>query len=195
MKTLLASALLFAVISGAFAAPAEKKVQAASAKTAVKKVAPGKGVAAKAGPIRTVRDLPGFPENTLKRIVSPKFYKSLLISPVEGYVVVRGHLSGGRFHGGQVTHSELGGAYDDMALALASHFTISHVGHMDYQMSALAVHQYLVIYKIADGMMALSFPVLAEAGRDQDDYYGSAFLAVKKDGKWTEIKGPEVRRR
>lgn len=194
MKPLFASALFFAVITQGFGASVEKKAPA-PAKTAAAKTAPGKGAQAKSGPIRTVRDLPGFPQNTLKRIVSPKFYKSLLISPVEGYVVVRGHLSGGRFHGGQVTHSELGGAYDDMALALANKFTISHVGHMDYQMAALAVHQYLVIYKIADGLMALSFPVLAEAGRDQDDYYGSAFLAVKKDGKWTEIKGPEIRRR
>lgn len=103
-------------------------------------------------------------------------------------------MSEGRFHGGQVTHSELGGAYDEMALTLANKFTISRVGHMGYQMSALPVHQYLVVYKIADGKMVLSFPILAEPGGDQDDYYGSAFLAVQKDGKWIEIKGPEIRR-
>lgn len=91
--------------------------------------------------MRTIQNLPGFPLHPLQRIVSPKFCKSQLISPVEGYVVVRGHLSDGRFHGGQVTHSELGGAYDEMAMALANKFTISSVGHMGQQMSALPVHQ------------------------------------------------------
>ncbi len=188
MKAFLITLIFAGLVGSSLAAP-QKQTPAK----------PEKQIPAKAGqksaPMRTIQNLPGFPLHPLKRIVSPKFYKSLLISPVEGYVVVRGYLSEGRFHGGRVIHSELGGAYDEMAMTLANKFTISNAGHMGQQMSALPVHQYLVIYKIADGRMVLSFPILAEAGRDQDDYYGSAFLAVEKDGKWTEIKGPEIRRR
>jgi hypothetical protein len=40
--------------------------------------------------------------------------------------------------------------------------------------------------------MALSFAHFDEAGGDQMAYYGCAKLAVlKRDGKWTEIEGPE----
>lgn len=146
--------------------------------------------------IRTVRDLPGFPVEVLKRTVSAKFYRSLLISPVTGWVVVRGQLvSSGRLAGMRVTHSELGGAFDKLALQLADKFTISGAGHTDRQMAASAAALHLVVYKIADGTMVLGVPVSDEAGGNQIDYYGSAFLAVEKDGKWTEIKGPELRRR
>jgi hypothetical protein len=52
---------------------------------------------------------------------------------------------------------------------------------------------HLLIYQIADGTMALSFPQFTEPGGDQMEYFGCARLAVlKKDGKWTEIKGPET---
>jgi len=101
----------------------------------------------------------------------------------------------GGFAGARVTHSELGGVYDDFALKLANGFGISGFGHTDRQAPATPVHLHLVIYKIADGRMALSFPVSDEAGGNQIEYYGSAFLAVEKDGKWTEIGGPKPRRR
>ena len=146
--------------------------------------------------IRTVRNLPGFPVEALRRTVSPKFYRSLLVSPVEGWVVVRGQLvNSGRLAGMRVTHSELGGAFDKLALELANKFTISGSGHTDRQMAASSAALHLVVYKIADGTMVLGVPVSDEAGGNQIDYYGSAFLAVEKDGKWTEIKGPELRRR
>ena len=146
--------------------------------------------------IRTIRNLPGFPVEALRRTVSPKFYKSLLISPVEGWVVVRGQLvANGSFAGMRVTHSELGGAFDKLALELAKNFTITGFGTTDRQMAASTAALHLVIYKIADGTMVLGVPVSDEAGGNQAHYYGSAFLAVEKDGKWSQIKGPELRRR
>ncbi|MDQ3626735.1 MAG: hypothetical protein M3372_06360 [Verrucomicrobiota bacterium] len=66
-----------------------------------------------------------------------------------------------------MTHSELGGVYDDFALKLANGFGISGFGHTDRQAPATPVHLHLVIYKIADGRMALSFPVSDEAGGNQ----------------------------
>ena len=157
----------------------------------------GSNIAAPAPKIlRTVRNLPGFPVEALRRTVSPKFYKSLLVSPVEGWVVVRGQLvANGSFAGMRVTHSELGGAFDKIALDLAKNFTITGFGTTDRQMAASGVALHLVIYKIADGTMVLGIPVSDEAGGNQANYYGSAFLAVHSNGKWTQIKGPELRRR
>lgn len=160
-------------------------------------IASGSSIAAQAPKnVRTVRNLPGFPIEALRRTVSPKFYKSLLISPVEGWVVVRGQLvANGSFAGIRVTHSELGGAYDQMAMGLAKSFTITGMGTTDQQMAARGVALHLVVYKIADGRMVLGVPVSDEAGGNQANYYGSAFLAVEQNGKWSQIKGPELRRR
>ena len=52
----------------------------------------------------------------------------------------------------------------------------------------------LLIYEIADGTMALSFPVFEEAGGNQLEYYGAARLAVQRlngQGKELELaQGP-----
>src|SRR5438309_11056732 len=66
-----------------------------------------------APPRRTVDEIPGGRE-ALSRMVSPKFYRSLLISPVAGWVVVRGQLAANRVSGATVVHSEMGGAYDKL---------------------------------------------------------------------------------
>ena len=145
--------------------------------------------------VRTIRTLPGFPLEALKQTVSTRFYRSLLVSPVEGWIVVKGQLVHGKFAGARVTHSELGGALDKAALELAKSFTIAGFGGTDRQMQAMAMQLHLVVYKIADGTMVVAVPASDEAGGNQMDYYGSAFLAVEKDGKWTQIKGPELRRR
>src|SRR5438552_19182492 len=68
---------------------------------------------------RTLTDINVIPTRVLKRSVSPKFYKSLLISPIQGWVVVRANLAGTRLSGMRVIHSELNGVYDSLALELA----------------------------------------------------------------------------
>jgi len=88
-----------------------------------------------------------------------------------------------------VVHSELGGAYDSLALARAKAVTISGYYALDKINQTGNVLVHLLIYKIADGTMALSFSQLDEPGGDQQAYYGCAVLAVQKaDGQWTEIK-------
>jgi hypothetical protein len=142
------------------------------------------------GKVRTISDISSIPHQVLQRSISPKFYKSLLISPIQGYVVVRGqvdnttHLSGLR-----VIHSELGGAFDAIALERAKALTISGYYSIDKIIQTGNVLVTLLIYKIADGTAALSFAQVDEPGGDQQQYYGCAVLAVlKSDGKWTEIK-------
>jgi hypothetical protein len=142
--------------------------------------------------VRTITDLNGVSTRVLQRSISPKFYKSLLISPVQGWVVVRANVSGTRLFGARVIHSELNGAYDQLALKLANEMQIAGYYSLERRVgSSILLH--LLIYQIADGTMALSFPTFEEPGGDQMEYRGCARLAVlKRDGKWTEIEGPET---
>ncbi|MEY2490839.1 MAG: hypothetical protein QOC70_2781 [Verrucomicrobiota bacterium] len=141
---------------------------------------------------RTLTDLKVIPTRVLQRSISPKFYKSLLISPVQGWIIVRAQLSGTHLSGTRVIHSELNGTYDSLALKLANEVLIAGNYSSDKPNLGSSVLLHLVIYQIADGTMALSFAHLDEPGGDQADYYGCARLSVlKADGKWTEIKGPE----
>jgi len=76
------------------------------------------------GSTRTISNISSIPQRVLQRSISPKFYQSLLISPVEGYIAVRGQLDGNRLSGLRVAHSELNGAYDSLALERAKAVTI-----------------------------------------------------------------------
>jgi hypothetical protein len=139
-----------------------------------------------------ITDLKVIPTRVLQRSISRKFYKTLLISPVEGWVIVRATLSGTRLGGARIIRSDMDGAYDALALQRAKEVLISANYSTDRPNLGSSVLLHLLIYKIADGTMALSFAHLDEPGGDQADYYGCARLAVlKADGKWTEIKGPE----
>jgi hypothetical protein len=141
---------------------------------------------------RLLGDMKVIPTRVLQRSISPKFYKSLLISPVQGWIVVRAQLCGTRLSGIRVIRSELDGAYDALALKLANEVVIAGNESIERPNMGTSVLLHLLIYQIADGTMALSFAHLDEPGGDQADYYGCARLAVlKSDGKWTEIKGPE----
>jgi hypothetical protein len=141
---------------------------------------------------KTLTELKVIPTRVLQRSISPKFYKSLTISPVEGWVVVRANLSGTRLSGARIIRSDMDGAFDALALQRAKEVLISANYTTDRPNLGSSILLHLLIYKIADGTMALSFAHLDEPGGDQADYYGCARLAVlKADGKWTEIKGPE----
>jgi hypothetical protein len=141
---------------------------------------------------RTLPDINVIPTRVLKRSISPKFYRSLLISPVQGWIVVRANLAGTRLSGMRVIHSELNGAYDSLALQRAKEVLIAGYRATESPNRAPSVLLHLMIYQIADGTMALSFAHLDEPGGDQMEYWGSARLAVlKNDGSWTDIKGPK----
>jgi hypothetical protein len=141
---------------------------------------------------RTVADLNVISTRALQRSISPKFYKSLLISPIQGWIVVGGRLAATHLSDLKVTHSELDGRFDALALQLAKEVQIAGYYSIENPNLEPPVLLHLLIYEIADGTMVLSFPQFSEPGGDQMQYYGCARLAVlKKDGKWTEIEGPE----
>ena len=93
----------------------------------------------------------------LRRTVGAKLYRSLLISPVEGWIIVRGQLGNDRLIGPVITHSELGGLYDSLALDLARNLRILDYTQSETPGVARTVLVNLVIYQIADTKMAISF--------------------------------------
>ena len=140
---------------------------------------------------RTIRDINIIPANVLQRSVSANFYKSLLASPIQGYVVVRAQLSGTKLTGLKVVRSEPNNANDHLALQRAREVQIAGNYTVESPNATPAVLVHLLLYDIADGTMALSFAHLDSAGGSQMEYFGSARLAVlKHDGKWVAIKGP-----
>jgi hypothetical protein len=140
---------------------------------------------------RTLTDINVIAPRVLQRSISPKFFKSLLISPVEGWIVVRANVAGTRLSGTRIIHSELNGAYDQLALKLAKEQEIAGYFSVDRPHFGGSVLLHLLIYQIADGTMVLSFPTFDEPGGNQWEYWGCARLAViKKNGTWTEIEGP-----
>lgn len=148
--------------------------------------------AAFAAPERKLAEINAIPARVLQRSISPKFYKSLLISPVQGWIVVRANLSGTRLSGSRVIHSELDGQYDALALKLAKEVQIAGYRSLERPNQRPSVLLHVMIYQIADGTMALSFAHFDEPSGEQMQYWGCARLAVlKSDGQWTEIKGPE----
>ncbi|MFN2508917.1 MAG: hypothetical protein ABR589_09110 [Chthoniobacterales bacterium] len=73
-------------------------------------------IAASAAAQPSIRDIPEARE-ALRRIVSPKFYRSLEISPIEGRITVRGLLYGTHLVAAKLVRSDRNGAYDSLALA------------------------------------------------------------------------------
>jgi hypothetical protein len=122
--------------------------------------------------------------------VSRKFYQSLLISPVRGWIVVRGHLVNGRLSGSRIAHSELEGAYDQVALDLANNLLVVGFERREMTGAAPPVLLHLLIYNIADGQLAISFAHLETPGGTQMRNYGSAWMAVEKRNHLWETIDP-----
>jgi hypothetical protein len=141
---------------------------------------------------RRLQDLNVISPRVLQRSISPKFYKSLLMSPIEGWIVVRGQLINTRISGAKVIRSELNGAYDQLALKFANDLGITGYYDMERPYFGGSVLLHLLVYQIADGTMVLFFPTMDETGGNQMFYWGCARLGVlKSDGRWVEIEGPE----
>ena len=141
---------------------------------------------------RRIQELNLISTRVLERSISPKFFKSLCVSPIQGWIVVRASLVNTRLSGIRIIHSELDGTFDQLALKLAKEQVIAGYYGIDKPGRVGSVLLHLLIYQIADGTMVLSFPTFEEPGGDQMRYWGCAkLLVLKNDGKWTEIEGPE----
>src|SRR5215212_5737442 len=112
---------------------------------------------------RSINDIPAAKE-ALLRIVSPKFYRSLAISPVEGWVVVRGDLVNDHLARTRVVRSDAEGNYNKLALELANNLQIVDLTRADTLNVRRSVSVHLLLYQIADGTMGMSFAHFDEAG-------------------------------
>jgi hypothetical protein len=140
---------------------------------------------------KRIQDLNVISTRVLQRSISRKFYKTLLVSPIDGWIVVRANWTGTRLGGPRIARSELGGVYDQLALQFASDLEITGIPPQFSHLGGGAVLLHLLVYHTADGTMLLSFPTMEMPGGDQMYYWGCARLAViKKDGRWVEIEGP-----
>jgi len=143
---------------------------------------------------KRVQDLNVISTRVLQRSISPKFYKTLLVSPIDGWIIVRGSWANTRISGPRIVRSDLDGVYDQLALQFANDLEISgFVGGQTSHLGGGAILLHLLVYHTADGTMFLSFPTFDIPGGDQMRYWGCARLAViKKDsGRWVEIEGPD----
>ncbi|MDQ6656434.1 MAG: hypothetical protein M3Y80_11545 [Verrucomicrobiota bacterium] len=140
---------------------------------------------------RRLEDISDIPPRVLQRTVSAKFYKTLLISPVKGWITVRGQLAGIKMVGARIIRSDLGGSFDQLALKLADELQIQGNFTTGSLTRTSSVLLHVVIYDIADGTLALSFANLDGPG-EQMRYWGCSKLEVlHPDGTWEHIKGPE----
>ncbi len=139
--------------------------------------------------IRTMQNILGLPIEPLRQMVGTKFFKSLQISPVEAWVTVRGYISSYNLQGTRVTHSELDGKYDALALEMVKLITLSPGGaQIGSNITRQRTRFDVLVYKVKDGRMAIGFPQSDEPGGNQMYYYGQAVMVVEKDGKWTQAK-------
>jgi hypothetical protein len=144
---------------------------------------------------KTIKDLSGpISLGALKRSVSTKFYQSLLVSPLDDWSVVHARVAGTRLSGTQVIRSAANPAYDSLALKFANEMTLvaNERGGSAGQMDSALMH--LLIYKIADGVMAVSFAYQeAPPGEEMKNISIVRLLVKTKEGRWTEIRPLETR--
>ncbi len=137
---------------------------------------------------RTIQNLPNFPVSTLKTSLSPKLYKSLSVSNVDAWIVALVPPYGGE---PKIIHSEGGGALDKLALSMAKGWGMVGYNTTESRTHSPALTVHLLIYKIADGVMAVNFSNNEEAffaGRQ----YSDVWVGVWKNGKWTRVGGTKV---
>ncbi len=95
--------------------------------------------------IRTFLDCPGLPREAQRSGVSAKFYKSLAISPLEAWIVVRAPINGLKAAGARVVRCDAVGAFDDVALALANSMEVSGLNYTESHIHVSSIDVHLLI--------------------------------------------------
>lgn len=142
-------------------------------------------------PAKTIKDLSGeIPLAVLERSVGPKFYRSLLVSALDDSNVVRAQVTGARLSSANVIRRAANPAYDSLALKVANELTLVPNHRRAGARPAESALVHLLVYQIADGVMAVSFAYPEAPAGQQPRNSGTVRLSVKtRNGLWTEIKG------
>lgn len=139
---------------------------------------------------KTIKDFSGtIPLGVLERSVSPKLYQSLLVSPLEDWSIVRARVERRSLSGVSMVRSSVNPTYNSLALKFANELTpVANDPRGSARQTGSAL-MHLLIYKIADGVMAVSFAYPEAPAGQQRNSVGNVRLSVKtKGGPWTEIK-------
>lgn len=151
--------------------------------------AKGQTIKVKVNP-RTFKSRPNFPVATLKKSLSPKLYQSLSVSDLTAWIVAQVPPHGGD---PKIIHSEAGGEFDKLALSMANGWRVVGYNTTESRVRAPSLNVHLLIYRIADGIMAVNF-----SHNDEAFYAGSQYsdvwVGVCKEGKWTRVGGTKVMR-
>ena len=143
---------------------------------------------------KTIRNLSEtLPLGVLERSVGPKFYRSLLASPLDDWSVIRAQATGRGLSRPRVIRPAANPAYNALALKFASELTLVANERGKRVPPSDSALMHLLIYKIADGLMAVSFAHPETVADQQMKNVGHIRLSVKKSGEaWTEITASET---
>ena len=151
------------------------------------------GASAAPSPARTLKDLSGFPLRAARHMMPAQLFRSLEISPVETWVVARSFVYSQKPAAAKIIHEEGDGAYDKLIVALANTYTTTGNESTETRVAGDTLTFNLVIFKIADGKMAILIP------HTDDDRYqgytqnGDAWIGILRNGKWTRVSHPRKR--
>ncbi len=139
--------------------------------------------------IRTIRNLPNFPLQSLKGGINTKLYRSLEVSPISAWLVARTALISGKSANAKIIHSEGNGAYDQMLREMANGYTVSGQNTIESRVQSDTLTVHLLIYEIKDGKMAVCFSHNDDARYIGYLQSGLAWVGIEQNGKWTTISG------
>ncbi len=181
MKRLLLAVASLLVIGQAFAAKPTDSAKPKASKPRTIRVPNGP----------TILNLRDFPLAHFRMSISPKLYKSLIISPLTAWVVAQVPVMPASEP--KISRSDAGGAYDKLALEMAKGWGGTGFNSIESRTHHPTLNVHLLIYRIADGIMAVNFAHNDEAfyaGPQQSDVW----VGVCKNGKWARIGGTKITR-
>lgn len=137
--------------------------------------------------IRTIKNLPNFPLQSLRVGVNKQMYRSLLVSPISAWLVARTALVGRQSANAKIVHSEGKGAYDQMLLELANGYTTTGQNTTESRVQSDTLTVHLLIYDIKDGKMAVCFSHSDDPRYAEYQQTGLAWVAIWQGGQWVQI--------
>jgi hypothetical protein len=144
-------------------------------------------------PGRTIKNLPNFPLESLRKGLSRPLYRSLSVSPISVWLVARARLVKGRTTGAKIIHQEGNGAYDEMILEAANSYGVTGQNVTETRIQADTLDVHLLIYEIKDGKMAVCFAHSGDARYVGYEQGGIAWVGISQSGgPWNTISGKPV---
>lgn len=143
---------------------------------------------------KTIKDLSdAIPLGLLERSVGQKFYQSLLRSPLDDWTIIRAQITGTRLSAARAIRRSQNPAYNALALKVANELTLVANDPSRTSRAADSALVHLLVYRIADGVMAVSFAYREAGPGQQPPNIGTVRLSVKtREGPWTEIRPRET---